>query len=99
MARIFLCHASEDKELVEEIYDRLAREDGLEPWMDKRDLLPGQNWRQEIPRVLKGSDFVMIFLSQSSISKRGYVQLEFQLALDALKEMPAGKRSIPFQYA
>ncbi len=32
----------------------------------------------------------MIFLSQSSISKRGYVQLEFQLALDALKEMPAG---------
>jgi len=51
MARIFLCHASEDKPQVEAVYERL-RDLGWQPWMDKIDLLPGQRWQQEIPRAL-----------------------------------------------
>ncbi|ETW92221.1 MAG: hypothetical protein ETSY2_54075 [Candidatus Entotheonella gemina] len=35
MARIFLCHANEDKPQVESLYDRLCGR-GFEPWMDKR---------------------------------------------------------------
>lgn len=86
MARIFLCHASEDKEQVEAIYDRL-QELGFEPWMDKHDLLPGQRWRYAIPQALQASDFVLVFLSQNSVSKRSYVQSEFKLTLDILERM------------
>jgi hypothetical protein len=88
MVRIFLCHASEDKPQVAEVYQRL-RALGWQPWMDKMDLLPGQQWQQEIPRVLKESDFILIFFSQNSVvQRRRYVQREFKLALDTLQEMP-----------
>ncbi len=84
---IFLAHASEDRRDVERIYDWL-RSVGLQPWMDKRDLLPGQAWRQEIPRVIRSATFFLACLSSASIAKRGYVQREMRLALDAMMEMP-----------
>ena len=90
MARIFLCHASEDKAQVREVYHRLRGVDGFEPWLDEEDLLPGQEWAREIPRALQTSDFILIFLSRSSVAKRGYVQREMKLALDAWQELPEG---------
>src|SRR5215467_11682491 len=90
MARIFLCHASEDKAQVREVYHRLQAIDGLEPWLDEEDLLSGQDWTREIPRALQTSDFILIFFSRLSVAKRGYVQREMKLALDALQELPEG---------
>ena len=90
MARIFLCHASEDKAQVREVYHRLRAIDGFEPWLDEEDLLPGQEWAREIPRALQTSDFILIFLSRNSVAKRGYVQREMKLALDAWQELPEG---------
>lgn len=88
--RIFLCHASEDKGKVMEVYNKL-KESGLNPWLDKMDLLPGQDWDREIRQALKNSRFIIIFFSKHSVSKRGYVQREFKLALDTLKEIPDGQ--------
>jgi hypothetical protein len=88
VARIFLCHASEDKAQVREVYHRLQAIDGFEPWLDEEDLLPGQDWDYEIKQVLKTSDFILIFLSRISVAKRGYVQREMKLALDAWQELP-----------
>jgi len=90
VARIFLCHASEDKAQVREVYHRLRTIDGFEPWLDEEDLLPGQEWAREIPRALQTSDFILIFLSRSSVAKRGYVQREMKLALDAWQALPEG---------
>src|SRR5262245_1716713 len=90
MARIFLCHASEDKAQVREVYHRLRAIDGFEPWLDEEDLLPGQDWTWEIPRALQTSDFILVFFSRLSVAKRGYVQREMKLALDALQELPEG---------
>ncbi len=89
-SKIFLCHASEDKDRVYEIYNKLKKHK-LEPWLDKEDLLPGQNWQLEIPKALKKSKYIIIFFSENSVSKRGYVQREFKLALDTLKEIPEGE--------
>jgi hypothetical protein len=86
VARIFLCHANEHKPRVEALYDRL-RALGFGPWMDKRDLIPGQRWQREIPRALKASALVLICLSHN-IGGPGYLQREFKLALDALQEIP-----------
>ena len=53
MAQIFLCHASEDKAQVREVYRRLRDIEGFEPWLDEEDLLAGQDWDYEIKRALK----------------------------------------------
>src|SRR4030095_9719827 len=90
MARIFLCHASEDKAQVREVYHRLRAIEGFEPWLDEEDLLPGQDCARDIPRALQKSDFILIFCSRLSVAKHGYVQREMKLALDALQELPEG---------
>jgi hypothetical protein len=90
MSRIFLCHANEDKPQVRDVYQRLKAE-GFQPWLDEEDLLPGQLWNQEIRRALKNSDFILIFFSQNSVLKRGYVQREMKLALDTWEEVPEGQ--------
>jgi hypothetical protein len=96
VARIFLCHASEDKAQVRDVYHRLRAIDGFEPWLDEEELLPGQDWTREIPLALKTSDFILIFLSRASVAKRSYVQREMKLALDAWQELPEGTiRTIP----
>jgi formylglycine-generating enzyme required for sulfatase activity len=88
--RIFLCHASEDKERVRELYHQL-KEAGYHPWLDKYDLLPGQNWRAEIKKILSNPyNLVVVCLSKNSITKRGTVQREIKWALDVLEEMPEG---------
>ncbi len=89
-SQIFLAYASEDRKAVIEVYQRLEAE-GFKPWMDKEDLLPGQNWEREIPKTLRTSDFALVFLSETSVTKRGYVQKEFKLVLDVLEEMPEGQ--------
>jgi eukaryotic-like serine/threonine-protein kinase len=57
---------------------------------DEVDILPGQDWEREIRRALQISDFILIFLSRISVAKRGYVQREMKLALDAWQEVPEG---------
>jgi hypothetical protein len=86
-AQIFLAHASEDKDAVRRLYARLARR-GFKPWLDEIDLIPGQNWRVEIPKAIKQSDAFVACLSRRSVEKTGYVQKEFRLALDAYAEKP-----------
>jgi formylglycine-generating enzyme required for sulfatase activity len=86
--RIFLCHASEDKPRVRELYRQLKAA-GYYPWLDEEDLLPGQNWRAEIKRILGDPyNLVVVCLSGHSVTKRGTVQREIKWALDVLEEMP-----------
>ena len=88
--QIFLAHAKEDKARVRELYRKL-KEAGYRPWLDKLDLVPGQWWREEIPKAIKGSDLFVACLSETSIRKQGYVQQEFRLALGQYAERPAGE--------
>jgi formylglycine-generating enzyme required for sulfatase activity len=86
--RIFLCHAKEDKPQVQELYNKL-KDAGYHPWLDKFDLLPGQQWRTAIKRIITNLDnLVLVCLSQHSITKRGVVQQEIKWALDILEQMP-----------
>lgn len=87
--KVFLCHASGDKPPVRELYKRLVAE-GVDAWLDQEKLLPGQDWRVEIPRAVKEADVVVICLSNKSITKEGYVQKEIKFALDNAEEKPEG---------
>jgi formylglycine-generating enzyme required for sulfatase activity len=79
--RVFLCYVHEDRDAVLELYQHLQA-DGFQPWMDKKDLLPGQNWRVEIPKQVQCADVFIVCLSAAFVKKAGYGQKEITLALD-----------------
>ena len=86
--RIFLCHASEDKNKVAEMYKRLESS-SLNPWIDKEDIPPARDWDEEIAKTIQGARLVIICFSHHLISKRnGYVQREIEIALNTLRSMP-----------
>lgn len=82
---IFLSYAREDFERVLELYDRLHAT-GFKPWIDKRDILPGEKWEHSIWKAVRRSDFFLICLSANSVSKRGFLQKEVREALNIWKE-------------
>ena len=90
LLKVFLCHSSEDKSSVRELYHRLIA-DNIDPWLDEEKLLPGQDWELEIRKAVRSSDSIIVCLSQNSVTKAGYVQKEIKLALDVADEQPEGK--------
>ena len=90
---VFLCHAHEDRIVIKSISERLWQ-DGFLTWLDERELLPGDEWKAVIEDAIERSDFVLIFLSNVSISKKGYVQREMKYALEKRQMRPYGERYI-----
>lgn len=41
--KVFLCHASQDKLAVRELYGAIKIEVWIDPWLDKAKILPGQD--------------------------------------------------------
>jgi nucleoid-associated protein YgaU len=90
LLKIFLCHASQDKPSVRELAQCLFAEGWIDPWLDEKKLLPGQDWRLKIEEAVETSDIVIICLSSNSVSKEGAVQKELryakEIALEKLEE-------------
>lgn len=85
---VFISYAREDARYAERLYmDLRARE--IDAWLDTRRLLPGQNWRSEISRAIRGSRYFMALISTHSLSKRGVVQTEMKRAIQVMSEMPS----------
>ena len=82
---VFLCHASEDTAVVREI-DRRLRQDGFAPWLDERQLMPGQEWPFEIEKAVRRANAIVVCLSRTSVSKEGYLQRELRRALEVAEE-------------
>ncbi|MBN8582017.1 MAG: SUMF1/EgtB/PvdO family nonheme iron enzyme [Anaerolineae bacterium] len=88
--RVFLCHSSNDKPAVRELYQKLRAEPWIEPWLDEEELFPGQDWNLEIEKAIEATDVIFVCLSNSSITKEGYVQKEIRTALDFSDYKPEG---------
>ncbi|MBI4893043.1 MAG: toll/interleukin-1 receptor domain-containing protein [Acidobacteria bacterium] len=84
---VFLAYAAEDATAVDQLYAALERA-GFQPWMDRRKLLPGQNWPRAIEGAIETADFFVACLSQRAISKRGTFQSEIRYALDCARSAP-----------
>jgi len=78
--KVFISYAKEDYDFAERLHIFLA-ENGFVPWLDKKNLLPGQQWDFEIKKGLREANYVILLLSENSVQKRGYIQREFKLAL------------------
>jgi hypothetical protein len=88
--RIFISYASQDFAAVRVLYQRLKSEPWIEPWFDKENLLPGQDWELEIFKAIRKADIIIVCLSSESVAKEGYVQKEFKRALSLAEEKPEG---------
>ena len=83
--QVFISYAKEDIKIANKIFYELKNE-GLSPWIDHENLLPGQNWKDTIIKAIKESAYFIALLSINSINKRGFVQKELKIALDILDE-------------
>jgi hypothetical protein len=91
--RVFLAYALEDRAHVIRLYDELAAA-GLDPWMDCRKLLPGQNWPRAIENAISVSDYFLPCLSTRSVEKRGRFQAEMRYAIECATEVPLDRSFI-----
>jgi hypothetical protein len=90
---VFLSHVKEDADKVAELSERFLQ-DGILAWFDENELLPGDDWENEIAKAMESSDYIAIFLSNLSCKKEGYFQKELKDALERNQLMPEGKRFI-----
>jgi tetratricopeptide (TPR) repeat protein len=61
---VFLSHSSADKPAVEELARRLAKE-GVQAWLDKWNLIPGDPWQPAIEKALVESETCAVFVGPS----------------------------------
>ncbi len=87
--KVFLCHAHADRDPVRGLYARLTKY-GVDAWLDKAKLLPGQDWELEIRKAVREADVVVVCLSKQ-FNQAGFRQKEVRLALDTAMEKPEGE--------
>ncbi|HWE53459.1 MAG TPA: toll/interleukin-1 receptor domain-containing protein [Bryobacteraceae bacterium] len=85
--RVFIAYANEDEEEANHLYDELT-ERGFAAWLDRRKLLPGQNWPRRIEDAIESSDFFIACFSRDSVKKRGGFQVEIRFALNCAERIP-----------
>jgi len=85
--KVFISYAREDYDFAYKLYLSL-KEIGTDPWLDRKNLLPGQRWQPAIESAIQNADFFIAVLSENSIGKRGYVQKELRIGLDVLDLIP-----------
>lgn len=85
--RVFIAYVEEDGERVSRVYDGLEAH-GFQPWMDKRKLLPGQNWPRAIEAAIQTSDFFIACFSKRATCKRGSFHSELRFALECAAKVP-----------
>jgi DNA-binding winged helix-turn-helix (wHTH) protein len=85
--RVFISYAKEDTKYAERLY-RDLKVAGANPWMDTKNLKPGQRWQAEIEEEISNCTHFIALLSSRSVSKRGYVQSEIRRALEVWERLP-----------
>lgn len=76
---VFLSYENTDKEFASALSNELARR-GLSVWLDKRNLLPGDNWSLETGKALAKSQAMVVLISPESM-RSNKVRQEIEYAL------------------
>jgi hypothetical protein len=85
--RVFIAYVEEDLAFAKKLY-RAFEESGFRPWLDKKRLLPGQNWPRAIETAIQTSDFFVACFSRRATSKRGSFHSELRYALFCAAKVP-----------
>lgn len=85
--KVFLAYVQEDLAAAERLFEQF-RAHRFDPWLDRKKLLPGQNWPRAIEQAIELSDFFVACFSQRAVHKRGQFQSELRYALDCATRLP-----------
>lgn len=88
--KVFLAYVQEDAAAAERLYRELRR-NGYDAWLDRKKLLPGQNWPRSIEQAIELADYFLACFSRRAIVKRGCFQSELRYALDCARRVPLGQ--------
>ena len=84
---VFIAYVQEDLASARKLY-RSFEQSGFRPWLDRKRLLPGQNWPRAIETAIQTSDFFVACFSRRAISKRGSFHSELRYALFCAAKVP-----------
>ncbi len=85
--RVFIAYVEEDLAFAKKLY-RAFESSGFRPWLDKKRLMPGQNWPRAIETAIQTSDFFVACFSRRATSKRGSFHSELRYALFCAARVP-----------
>jgi hypothetical protein len=77
--RVFLSYSSKDRELARKVRSVLVQE-GLDVWDHGLEIMPGDNWAEEIGQALKESEAMVVLLTPSALES-DVVRWEIDYAL------------------
>ena len=91
MANAFISYIRQDSEVVDKIVFAL-RAAGIDVWLDRERILPGQRWKTAIRKAIASGDFFVACFSQSYVQQsRTYMNDELLLAIDELRQRPTDR--------
>jgi len=85
--RVFIAYVEEDLAFAKKLYGAFEGS-GFRPWLDKKRLMPGQNWPRAIETAIQTSDFFVACFSLRATSKRGSFHSELRYALFCAARVP-----------
>jgi len=89
---VFVSYAREDKPKTEAIVDGLVSE-GVQVWVDYRNLRPGERWELVIEKAIPASRYFLALISKFALSKTGYFQKEVKTAWAVADRYPDSEAS------
>lgn len=93
--KVFICYAHEDATKAQELFLWLKAA-GADPWLDKRRLALGDDWKNSIERAVAETDIFVVCL-RPDFDRIGFKHTEVRWAREALQLRPPGQGFIiPF---
>ncbi|KPA12785.1 TIR protein [Candidatus Magnetomorum sp. HK-1] len=87
---VFISYAREDEKIALKMYNDL-KDRNIDAWIDKKNIKPGENWKNKIKQSIKKSSYFLALLSSNSTDKEGFIQNELKIALNLLDEKPVSE--------
>ncbi|HXD32964.1 MAG TPA: TIR domain-containing protein [Pyrinomonadaceae bacterium] len=89
MTHVFISYVHDDKDLVDQLANDL-RALGVEVWLDRERIRPGERWKDAIRQAIgKGAFFLCCFSAHYESREKSYMNEELTLAIDELRQYSA----------
>lgn len=81
--KVFISHSSRDKAFSQILSNRLTI-DGIQTWLDEKEIAPGDNIAEKITAGIKNTDYFIVILSKNSVNSKW---VSFELSATRLNEI------------
>ena len=92
--KVFISHAHSDERLAHKVA-AILEQAGLEVWDAKREIMPGDNWAQEVSNALQESEAMIVLLTPDAVQSQ-WMRWEMRWEIEyALTKKRFRRRLIP----